>query len=416
MNKTIFVALLTIVGILVSATGVLAFQPPVANAGPDLFLGSGQSAVLQGYGTGTNGFILNYNWRCDDGSLSNPAVPQPTYTAPYVIAYNPQAIYTCTIIVSDVSGSSNSDSAKIYVNYGNGANIANINVQTNAPTNVYSNQATLNGSFTTQNISANYAWFQYGYSTSYGTETFHQTASGTSGSFTQNLSSLFLNATYHYRAVVQDIAGNKFYGQDMIFVTNQGGTSTSNGYLNVSKKVINLSSGNLVWSSTINASPSDVLSFSINLQANGQNVRNVIVKDVLPANLIYKGTLTVNGSQSYVGDLSYGINIGTIAANQTATVTYQAQVAPSANFPLGATNLANAATITSTEAGAQTASANVVVNKSLVYGATTISTGLTNYFWADSLLPALLMIVAALWLYYSGLLYSFADWLKTKIK
>jgi hypothetical protein len=201
-----------------------------------------------------------------------------------------------------------------------------------------------------------------------------------------------------------------------VYVNYNNGNNYGNGSLSTTKQVINLTSRNLNWSGSVNANPSDILSFAITLQANGQDVHNVIVRDILPANLIYKGNLTVNASLNYGGNPSTGINIGTIPANGVEIIAYQAQVAPASSFSYGTTNLNNSATITSTESGTQTAYATAVVNNSLVYGASTVSTGLTNNFLTDSFLLPLLLIVFAAWFYFSGEIYVFADKIKSVIR
>ena len=158
------------------------------------------------------------------------------------------------------------------------------------------------------------------------------------------------------------------------------------------------------------------MSFAVTLQANGQDVHNIMVRDVLPANLIYRGNLTVNTNSNYGGDITSGVNIGTVYAGQSVVVAYQTQVASTANFSYGATTLSNNATVTSSESGTQTAAATVMVNKSLVYGATTVSTGLTNNFLTDSFLLPLLLIILGLWFCFSGSALKFADKLKSFIK
>jgi len=110
-------------------------------------------------------------------------------------------------------------------------------VQTNSATNTYNNQTTLNGyiyGITTNN--ANYVWFQWGPTTSYGYngyETNHQTINY-SGSFSQNISGLIPGAIYHYRAVAQDNSGRIIYGQDMTFQSGQvlGATDVNTGLTN----------------------------------------------------------------------------------------------------------------------------------------------------------------------------------------
>ncbi len=141
---------------------------------------------------------------------------------------------------------------------------------------------------------------------------------------------------------------------------------------------------------------------------------NVVVRDILPANLIYRGNLTVNTNQNYSGDIRSGINIGTVYANQPVVVAYQAQVASAENFNFGSNLITNTATITSTNGLSQSSNSTVTVNRSLVYGASNVATGLTNNLLADSFFLPLLMLVLSAWLYFSGRVYKFADWLKFK--
>jgi hypothetical protein len=303
---------------------------------------------------------------------------------------------------------------KIYGDYNNSAF-----VQTNYATYISNFQATLNGTLFNNNFyttsSTNYTYFQWGTTTSYGNQTPQQILSYT-GTFMQNIGNLNSGTTYHFRAVAQGNYG-VVYGQDMTFTTTGGFNSGS--ILSITKQAININSGNLNWSSLINANPSDTLSFAITLQADGQDVHNVMVRDVLPANLIYKGNLLVNTNSNYGGSITSGVNIGTVYAGQAVIVSYQVQVAPASNFSYGSSTLANNATITSNEAGTQTASATVIVNNSQVYGATTgptsVSTGLTNNFLTDSFLLPLSIIILGLWLLFSGNANKFANWLRVAI-
>ena len=285
-------------------------------------------------------------------------------------------------------------------------------IQTNYATNIQNTSATLNGylsdlgSYGTATV-----YFQWGTTTSYVNQTSSMTVNYI-GSFNQAISGLAPNTTFYFRAVAQNSYGT-VYGQNMSFTTADS-NYYGNGTLTVTKKVINLSSGNLNWQNSVLASPNNILSFAVTLQASNQNVNNVIVRDILPANLIYKGNLTVNTSTSYSGDITSGINIGTISAGQIVVVAYQAQVANSTNFAYGTTTLTNNATISS-QNGTQTSTATVIVNRSQVYGASSVSTGLTNNFLTDSFFLPLLLIILGLWLYFSGLVYGFADWLKKKV-
>ncbi len=303
-------------------------------------------------------------------------------------------------------------------------------VQTNSATNVNNNQATLNGYLysgsNNNNNCTNYVWFQYGPTTSYGTETNHQTQ-GYSGAFSQivNLYNNYNTNSYHFRAAAQDCSGNTVYGQDMTIYSNNIGTGT----LTVNKTVRDLTTGAGFASST-SASPSDMLMFMITLQNTGsQDVSNVIARDYLPANLIYNDQLTVacttnnsnynncNGSNyNYTGNISSGVNLNTIYAGQTVTITYQVQVAGAANFSYGSTTLNNNVSVSSTNGSNPTSSASVIVTRTAVYGASTVSTGLTNNFWVDSFFLPLLLTLIGLWMWRSGVFFGVEKWLDNKKK
>ncbi|MCX6721097.1 MAG: hypothetical protein NT026_00615 [Candidatus Staskawiczbacteria bacterium] len=291
-------------------------------------------------------------------------------------------------------------------------------VQTNAATNIYSNQATLNGyfSFPYYYTGTNYVWFQWGTDTNYQNSTSQQLMSGNSNSFSQYISNLNPNTTYHFRAALQN--NNAItYGQDMTFYTNSSGNYYGNSSLYVRKQVINYSSGILNWQASVNANPTELIGFAITLQAVNGDVHNVIVRDILPENLTYfrAGTTTLDG-QNYVGDITSGINIGTIMAGNTRTIIYQAITGPSQNFAYGTTTLSNNATITSSESGTQTASAQVIVNRSQVYGATSINTGITNNPVSGSFFLPLFLIIFMSWLYFTGRVSRFSNWIGAKIK
>ena len=296
-------------------------------------------------------------------------------------------------------------------------NYNNITVQTNSATNASNNQATLNGYLynnSNNNYSCNdYVWFQWGNTSSYGYETVHQQQNYT-GTFSQNIvlnTYNFNNNSYHFRAAAQDCQGNTVYGQDMVIYNNNVG-----GNLVVSKTVRNLTTGSN-WANSTYASPLDTVMFMITLQAtSNQDVQNVFVRDNLPVNLVYKNQLVVswsnnynnyNNSNNYSGDIMSGINLNTIPAGQTVVITYQAQVAGAQNFSYGTTTLTNNVTVSSSQSGyTPTSNASVIVNRTGVYGASTISTGLTNNFWVDSFFLPLLIALFGIWIWKSGLFFG----------
>ena len=224
----------------------------------------------------------------------------------------------------------------------------------------------------------------------------------------------------------QRCVGNSKYWYDSC--GNQGsyiGTCGNIGTLTLTKTVRNLTgypSGPTGFASSTYASPSDTLMFLITLQNTGsQDVSNVVVRDSLPTNLIYNNQLVVarsnNVSGNYSGDIAYGINLNTIPVSQTVTISYQAQVASAANFSFGTTTLNNSVYVTSSANNyTPNAVASVFVTRAAVLGATTISTGLTNNLWADSFLLPLLITLAAIWMWKSGIFFGAEKWFLNKKK
>ncbi len=250
------------------------------------------------------------------------------------------------------------------------------------------------------------------------------------------------NCSYHS---YQKCAGNNLYWfdscgtqQDLIQYCTNGCSNNSCQYYNnnnnygaltVAKTVRNLTSGSGFSTSTY-ASPGDMLMFMVTIQASGSDsVRNVFVKDILPANLIYSNQLVIacaggnngynNCSNNYnnQGNMISGINLNTIYPDQTVTITYQAQVAPAQNFAFGTTTMNNNVSVTSSSLGyIPGSSAAVVVTKATVLGASTVSTGLTNNFWVDSFFLPLLLTLIGLWMWKAGMFFGIEKWFDNKKK
>lgn len=90
-------------------------------------------------------------------------------------------------------------------------------VSTRSASGVGSTYATLNGYLDSTGGETCKVWFQYGTSTSYGTETPKVSKSST-GSFSRYISGLTPDTTYHFRAVARNSAGTD-YGVDLTFTT-----------------------------------------------------------------------------------------------------------------------------------------------------------------------------------------------------
>ena len=97
------------VGILVHPVN----HPPVANAGPDQTVTSGDTVTLQGSGTDADNDPLKYSWTQTAGpsvTLSDASSPAPTFTAPEV---DTETTLTFQLIVND--GKINSEPASVNV-------------------------------------------------------------------------------------------------------------------------------------------------------------------------------------------------------------------------------------------------------------------------------------------------------------
>ncbi len=146
--------------------------------------------------------------------------------------------------------------------------------------------------------------------------------------------------------------------------------------LSVNKLGRNLSD-NTAYGETTISDPGEVIEFRIFITATGSAALNdVIVKDTLPANMSYLGSLKVDNVLTG-GDILAGLNIGTLNSQQTKTITFQAVVAGTANFAFGATSLINTVLVYNTSVSrTDTASVNVV--KTQVLGATDVPTGILD--------------------------------------
>ncbi len=168
-------------------------------------------------------------------------------------------------------------------------------------------------------------------------------------------------------------------------------TTAVTGTMTVTKQVRNLSSGQLVFASSVGATMNDIVQFMITIQApNNQMLHNVTVRDYSPSNVTYYNNLTVDGVTNSGNIMSWPILLGDMQAGQIKTLLYQAQV--SSNLPYGTSTITNSVNVTSVEASG-TASASIIASRSTVLGATDVSTGLTNNPLVDSFFLPLVLLM-----------------------
>ncbi len=87
-------------------------RPPIANAGPDKQAVELQSVILEGSGADPDNDAITYSWSCGGGTLSNPNIAQPSFSAPSVYA---DTNYTCVLTVRDPLGLTGFDSMNVNV-------------------------------------------------------------------------------------------------------------------------------------------------------------------------------------------------------------------------------------------------------------------------------------------------------------
>jgi uncharacterized repeat protein (TIGR01451 family) len=175
--------------------------------------------------------------------------------------------------------------------------------------------------------------------------------------------------------------------------------------------VRDLSSGTAFFDS-VTAEPSDVLSFSIIITSGNSSLDNVIVRDTLPFQMAWRPNSLKLDGVSVSGDIVSGYSIGSLSANQTRTVTFDADTVLAANFAFGNTTLINSVTVSSgNTSGSDTAT--IIINRKAVAGATTIPTGLTNNLFVDSFLIPLAIALLLVWIFRSRLI-KWEQWLDDK--
>jgi len=185
----------------------------------------------------------------------------------------------------------------------------------------------------------------------------------------------------------------------------------------IKKTIRNVSQGT-VFLDSIHANPGDVLTFGIVIQTKEESVYDLIIKQNLAKNLIYRGELKVNDKLT-TGDIFTGFNVGNLAPHQKITITFRVDVAGAESFHLGQTELINTVSVSSRETS-HSDTAKIIVTKGAVAGAvagtaTVVPTGLTNNIFFDSFFLPLLVTILIIWLFKSRLI-RFEEWLDLRKK
>lgn len=170
----------------------------------------------------------------------------------------------------------------------------------------------------------------------------------------------------------------------------QGTFSVTNLVRNISKDTD--------WLDSVKADAGEKISFSIRIEATGTApAKDIVVQDGLPVKIVYRGNLKIDGVSSS-GNILSGLTIGELSPGQSKTITFDAEVFPAESFIYGTTYLKNAVSASNIYHSFSD-TAEVVVERQKVAGATDVITGFTNNKVLDYLLLPLAMTLLFLFLF-----------------
>src|SRR3989344_1676711 len=109
---------------------------------------------------------------------------------------------------------------------------------------------------------------------------------------------------------------------------------SEDGSLEIQKTVSN-QSDSTGFRNSVDAEPSDTIEYSIEVEAVGGDVEDVLVRDILPSGITFiNDTLEIDGShQSGTGGLfGSGIDVGDLRENETIVIRFEAKVASDSFF------------------------------------------------------------------------------------
>jgi len=205
------------------------------------------------------------------------------------------------------------------------------------------------------------------------------------------------NRYYNCTLRVTDRYGDSDYDTMRILVKDR----SNYDILRVEKSVKNVTRGDSQWyEKYIHASPNDIVSFRIEIKADGGNLDNLTLRDNLPLNLIYQENLTIDGNYISKDITKEEINLGDINSGESKIITFLAKVAGRDNFNYGSTDLINTSVVESNESS-EADSVKVIVVKKGIAG---ISTGVTNNLFFNTLLIPLILSLALIWLFRSEII------------
>ncbi len=350
------------------------------NAGSDKTADAGETIRLNGSVSGDYDYL---DWNCTGGSLSDDDVLRPNWKAP-----NTDRTYTCTLTARNECGS-DSDSMKITVEKEVEDFDVNLRVSPQsgcAPLN----NVDLIAEITNYDNNSNDDFTYYFDCDNDGD--WEKTVSVDDTDYTaKDLCDYRDDGSY--TAKVKVARGGKT-ATDTATVDADNCSQDQVGDFEITKTARNLTAGG-DWQGTITAKPLDMISYRIVVRAVSENDANIYLTDIIPNGITNIRDLQIDGGYQGGNNLA-NLDLGHFNANQTKTITYTATVANESAFGLGQNTLNNTATI-NVDGKSASSNAAVVVNRALIFGATTISTGLGTDVLAGLGIALVAAVVALLW-------------------
>jgi|GEM_PF-1023173 len=344
-------------------------DPLDVNAGSDRYLNEEDDRVqLDG---SVDGDYDSLNWSCTGGSLSDSDILRPNWRPSF--SYNNDNYYydynrtfTCTLTARNVCGS-DSDTVKITVE----RRQKDFNVSLIArPKSDCAPLDNVDMIATVTNYGSSSGDFTY-YFDCENDGSWDKIVSDDSADYTAVDLCDYRNAG-SYTARVKVTRNGREATDTEIVRAETCNIPPQSGRVSITKTVSNLTQ-NIGYQGTVSANPLDIVSYKIVVTGVSGTTDNVWVGDMVPNGITNVREIMLDG-QPAGGSLG-SLELGTIRAGQTKTITYTATVANASSFVWGQTTLNNVATL---HAGNDIADSRAAVSvyRRAVQGATTVSTGL----------------------------------------
>jgi len=99
------------------------------------------------------------------------------------------------------------------------------------------------------------------------------------------------------------------------------------------------------WKKTLSVEPGDKVSFLVIVASSGnETIPDVMLDNLLPANLDYTGNLKIDDTP-FAGSIAGGFTLGALAPKQSKHISFDAKIGDAKEFTSGATYLSNISTV-----------------------------------------------------------------------